>query len=138
MPPANVPRRLPLTSTSVDEPPRPRSDAVWLLNVVAPMMLPIVTLPALLFAEMRFSSSTALVAPLRSMSSRVIAWTGSAPSPSTRLMFDPVTSTLMSAACRRRGAQRGDSGGNAHGHLEVLAAHPQSIHGNSPNKRAVG
>ncbi len=99
MPPANVPRRLPLTSTSVEVPPKPRSDAVWLLNVVAPMTLPTETLPALLLAEIRFMISIAFVAPLLAISSRPMTWTGSAPSPSIRLMFEPVTSTLMSAAC---------------------------------------
>ena len=46
MPPENVPRRLPLSRTSVEDPPRPRSDAVWLLNVAAPMTLASDTLPA--------------------------------------------------------------------------------------------
>ena len=98
-PPAKVPSRLPLTSTSVELPPRPRNEAVWLLKVAAPMMLGSETFPRLLFAEIRFMSSIAFVLPLRKMSSRLITCTGSAPSPSTRLMFEPVTSTLMSAAC---------------------------------------
>ncbi len=46
MPPENVPSRLPLTRISVEVPPNPRSDAVWLLNVVAPMTLPSDTLPS--------------------------------------------------------------------------------------------
>ena len=98
MPPENVPSRLPLTRISVEDPPSPRSDAVWLLNVVAPMTLPTETLPPLLFAEIRFMISIALVAPLRSISSRLMICTGRAPSPSIRLMFEPVTSTRISAA----------------------------------------
>ena len=93
-----TPSRLPLTNTSVELPPKPRSDAVWLLNVCSPITLPSVTLPALLLAEIRFMISMAVVAPLRVISSRLIIWTGNAPSPSIRLMFEPVTSTLMSAA----------------------------------------
>ena len=79
-------------------PPSPRSDAVWLENVFEPITLPSCTLPALLFAEMRFINSTAFVTPAWSISSRPMTWTGSAPSPSMRRMFEPVTSTLMSAA----------------------------------------
>ena len=50
------------------------------------------TLPALLLELMSCRSSTALVAPLRSISSRVMTVTGRAVSPSTRLMLEPVTS----------------------------------------------
>ena len=94
--PAKLSIRLPLISTSVRAPPRPRSDAVCADSVSAPTELEIVVIPALLFAEICCSSSIGVVAPDRWISSRVITVTGSAPSPSTRLMFDPVTSTRMS------------------------------------------
>ncbi len=42
--------------------------------------------------------SIAFCAPLRLISSRLMVCTGSAPSPSMRLMLDPVISTLMSTA----------------------------------------
>jgi hypothetical protein len=66
--------------------------------VTAPIELPSVTAFRLLFAEICCRSSIGVVAPERSISRRVITVTGSAPSFSTRLMFVPVTSMLMSGA----------------------------------------
>ena len=133
-PPANVPSRLPLTSTRVDEPPRPRSDAVWLPNVVEPIMLPSETLPALLLAEMRFSSSMALTAPVfcdllaRDHLHRQRAFALDA----LDVRAGDVHPDVLGG--NARSAQRGDHRRHARGDLEVLSAHLQSIHGNSPSK----
>jgi len=104
--PAKPFTRLPLMRTSVCAPCRPRSEAVCAEKVLAPMTLVIVELPRLLFDETRFSSSIALVAPLLSISSRVMTVTGSALSPSTLLMLEPVTSmrSLAAGCCAQAGA----------------------------------
>jgi len=68
---------------------RPRSEAVCAEKVVAPITLVRRGVAEVLFAETRFSSSIALVAPLLSISSRVMTVTGRALSPSTRLMLSP-------------------------------------------------
>jgi hypothetical protein len=91
-------RRLPFSSTSVRPPCRPRNDAVFALKVRAPIVLAKETLPALLLAATRFMSSKALVAPLRSMSSRPRIRMGDGPSTSTRLMLEPVTSIFSFGA----------------------------------------
>ena len=96
--PANPLTRLPLISTSVCPPCRPRRFAVCAESVVAPMVLVSATLPRELLAEMSCSSSIGEVAPLLSISSREITVTGSALSPSTRLMLEPVTSMRSLAA----------------------------------------
>src|SRR5678815_1580463 len=96
--PAKPSSRWPFNSTSVRPPPRPRSDAVCAENVVAPTALVRFTALLLLFEESSCNTSTAVVAPERWISSRVMIVTASAPSPSTRLMLLPVTSTRMSGA----------------------------------------
>ena len=50
--PAKLATRLPLIRISVFWPPRPRSEAVCALNVVAPITLPNEVLPRLLLLEM--------------------------------------------------------------------------------------
>ena len=96
--PAKPFTRLPLMSTRVCPPCRPRRFAVCADSVVAPMVLVRATLPTELLAEMSCSNSIGVVAPLLSISSREITVTGSAVSPSTRLMLDPVTSMRSLAA----------------------------------------
>src|SRR6185312_9342480 len=90
--PAKPFTRWPLMRTRVRPPVRPRRLAVCAEKVVAPMVLLESTLPALALAPISCRSSTALVAPLLSISSREITVTGRELSPSTRLMFEPVTS----------------------------------------------
>ncbi len=104
---AGVTRR-PFRRTRVATEPRPRSEAVWLprwkpLPPPKSWALP----PAM--AGISRSSSATLVAPLRSICSRVITWTTDGGSVSVRLMFEPVTSmrSLLCACAKRRPPWRG-------------------------------
>src|SRR5687767_242560 len=90
--------RLPFSSTSVFWPLKPRNAAVCTLFVCPPITLVTSVWPPLEFADTYCSSSATFCAPVRSISSRVMTCTGSAPSPSTRRMFEPVTSMRMSCA----------------------------------------
>src|SRR5690349_3842821 len=101
--PEKLLRRLPFSSTRVRPPPKPRNEAVLAEKVSAPTVFASETLPALLFAATRLSSSYALVAPDLSMSSFVRTTMAAGPSPSTRLMFEPVTSifSIFWACCAK-------------------------------------
>jgi len=90
--PAKSFRRLPLMRTRVRPPCRPRRLAVCAPNVVEPKPVASDTLPALALAVTYCSSSTAFVAPVLSISSRVIVVSGSALSPSRRFTLEPVIS----------------------------------------------
>ena len=109
--PAKPFTRLPFIRTSVRPPVRPRRFAVCAEKVVTPIVLLESTLPTLALAPTSCSSSIALVAPERLMSSLVMTVTGRAVSPSTRLMLEPVTSMRSfaagwSACCASAGAAK--------------------------------
>ena len=93
--------RRPLSSTSVDEVPRPRRLAelkpIWSRNPPVAMLTPSVRL----FdeAEIFDISSAAVVTPALSIASRVMICTGNAVSASMRLIAEPVTSTRCNCCC---------------------------------------
>ncbi len=91
VPPKTVVRR-PSISTSVRVLLRPLSDTVDCEVVTVPLAWLVVMLPELVKAVIVFSSSSVVVAPMRSMSSRRRIVIGRAVSESMRLIAEPVTS----------------------------------------------
>ncbi len=101
LPKAWLARRRPFSSTSVELAPMPRRFA---LDTAYPTPCVVSEYIAVL-AVMRLRMSSTWWPPIRSMSLRVMMVTGSAVSPSMRLMLEPVTSTrscVATCCCRDR------------------------------------
>src|SRR5258706_2098981 len=111
VPPKTATRR-PFTRMRVRVAPRARSEMVDWDVVTVPFAWLTWMLPALVAAVMEWSNSSVVLAAILSMSSRRMTCTGSAVSPSMRLIEDPVTSTrspFWTSVCARTGNATSDA-----------------------------
>jgi hypothetical protein len=110
--PPNTATRRPFTRMRVRVAPRARNEMFDWDVVTVPFAWLTWMLPALVAAVMEWSNSSVVEAAILSMSSRRMICTGSAVSPSMRLMEDPVTSTrspFWTSVCARTGKAKSDA-----------------------------